>query len=75
MELILCIPGKRLTPSQAAMHPFLAPEFPYAYLLPQQGDAISGLPVLLIVLYPKKITGKKILVKNSGLTEILRVMI
>jgi len=24
------------------MHPFLAPEFPSAYLLPWQGDKISG---------------------------------
>jgi len=38
----LCIAGKRLTPCQAAMHPFLAPEFPSAYLLPWQGDKISG---------------------------------
>ena len=25
------------------MHPFLAPEFPYTYLLPWQGDKISGI--------------------------------
>ncbi|XP_078343974.1 uncharacterized protein LOC144629610 [Oculina patagonica] len=35
-------PSKRLTPSQAAMHPFLAPDFPFAYLLPQEGHQISG---------------------------------
>ncbi|KAJ7327829.1 hypothetical protein OS493_026108 [Desmophyllum pertusum] len=34
-------PSERLTPCQAAVHPFLAPDFPYAYLLPQQGDKIS----------------------------------
>ena len=38
-----CIAGKRLTPCQAAMHPFLAPEFPCTYLLPWQGDKISGI--------------------------------
>ena len=35
-----CIADKRLTPCQAAMHPFLAPEFPCAYLLPWQGGKI-----------------------------------
>ncbi|XP_067039056.1 dual specificity tyrosine-phosphorylation-regulated kinase 2-like [Acropora muricata] len=30
-------PNERLTPCQAAMHPFLAPEFPFRYLLSQQG--------------------------------------
>ena len=38
-----CIAGKRLTPCQAAVHPFLAPEFPCTYLLPWQGDKISGI--------------------------------
>ena len=37
-----CIAGKQLTPCQAAMHPFLAPEFPCTYLLPWQGNEISG---------------------------------
>ncbi|CAH3131585.1 unnamed protein product [Pocillopora meandrina] len=31
-------PGERLTPYQAAAHPFLAPECSFANLLPQQGD-------------------------------------
>ena len=38
-----CIAGERLTPCQAAMHPFLAPEFPCTYLLPWQGNEISGI--------------------------------
>ena len=37
-----CIAGERLTLCQAAMHPFLAPEFPCTYLLPWQGNEISG---------------------------------
>ena len=41
-----CIAGKRLTPCQAAMHPFLAPEFPCTYLLPWQGNEISGIVFL-----------------------------
>lgn len=36
-----CIAGERLTPCQAAMHSFLAPEFPCTYLLPWQGNEIS----------------------------------
>ena len=32
------------------MHPFLAPEFPCAYLSPWQGDKISGIIIVGIVL-------------------------
>ena len=46
-----CIAGKRLTPCQAAMHPFLAPEFPCTYLLPWKGGKISGIDVVGIVFY------------------------
>jgi len=41
-----CIADERLTPCQAAVHPFLAPEFPCAYLLPWQGGKISGIIIV-----------------------------
>lgn len=34
-------PGERLSPCQAAMHAFIAPDFPLSYLLPQHGDKIT----------------------------------
>ena len=55
-----CIAGKRLTPCQAAMHPFLAPECPCTYLLPWEGDKISGIVLVghvFFTFYCKKTTG------------------
>ena len=56
------------------MHPFLAPDFPYAYLLPQLGDTISG---LLFLLLSKKTTGEMISrsmkIKHSCLTGFVQV--
>ena len=46
-----CIVGRRLTPCQAALHPFLAPEFPCTYLFPWKGGKISGIDVVGIVFY------------------------
>lgn len=40
---LFSVSDKRLTPCQAAMHPFLAPEFPFRYLLSQQGCESEGL--------------------------------
>ena len=52
-----CIAGERLTPCQAAMHPFLAPEFPCTYLLPWQGNEISGVVFvgIFFVRFPKSV--------------------
>jgi len=43
LQLFLFVTGKRLLPCQAAIHPFLASDFPFRYLLPQQGDKLTGL--------------------------------
>ena len=40
---LFSVSDERLTPCQAAMHPFLAPEFPFRYLLSQQGCESEGL--------------------------------
>lgn len=40
---LFSVADERLTPFQAAMHPFLAPEFPFRYLLSQQGCESEGL--------------------------------
>ena len=54
-----CIADKRLTPCQAAMHPFLAPEFPCTYLLPWKGDKISGIVLVGHVFFTFYCTCKK----------------
>ena len=53
--LCITISGERLTPYQAAVHPFLAPECSFANLLPQQGDKKTGLFLPSIELHKCKL--------------------
>ena len=49
-NVFFCDVGERLSPCQAAMHPFLAPDLPFCYLLPQHGDKLVGLWFVLLSL-------------------------